>query len=116
MSRIDDRFAALRKRGEGALVPFLTAGDPDMAQSRERIFAACEAGLDVLELGLPFSDPAADGPTIQAAAERALASGVTPPICFELLAKIRQKHPNCYLKKKKKNVCNFFTIKCISKR
>ena len=71
------RFAACAAEGRAALVGYLTAFDPDRAASLDRLCVACEAGLDVLELGVPFSDPAADGPTIQAAMVRALASGAT---------------------------------------
>jgi tryptophan synthase alpha chain len=67
--------AVMRRRRAGggtALIPFLTAGDPGPEESMERMLAAVDAGADVLEVGLPFSDPVADGPTLQAAAERAL--------------------------------------------
>ena len=92
-TRYQDLFNQLATKNEGAFVPFVCIGDPNAEQSLAIIDTLIDAGADALELGIPFSDPSADGPTIQAAAERALASGVTPPICFELLAKIRQKHP-----------------------
>lgn len=82
-------FAALRERGEGAFVPFVMLGDPDLERSLEVVRALIEGGADALELGIPFSDPVADGPTIQAAAQRALAAGVTPGDCWELLEQIR---------------------------
>ena len=77
MGRIGDRMAALRARGERALVPFITAGDPDLGVTEALIPALAEAGADVIELGVPFSDPTADGPKIQQSSERALASGTT---------------------------------------
>lgn len=93
MNRYQDMFARLRDRNEGALIPFLMLGDPDLDSSYERICAVVEAGADALELGIPYSDPVADGPTIVAAANRALAAGVTPPRALQLVAKIRQQFP-----------------------
>lgn len=75
MNRIDTRFAALAKAGRKALVPFVTAGDPSLAATVPVMHALVEAGADVIELGVPFSDPMADGPTIQRSSERALARG-----------------------------------------
>jgi len=85
------RFAACAAEGRAALVGYLTAFDPDRAASLDRLCAACEAGLDVLELGVPFSDPSADGPTIQAAMVRALASGATVAATLELAAELRRR-------------------------
>jgi len=93
MERYDNLFAELKNRKEGAFVPFVTLGDPNPEQSLKIIDTLIEAGADALELGIPFSDPLADGPTIQDATLRAFASGVTPTQCFEMLATIRQKHP-----------------------
>ena len=93
MERYEQLFKQLRERKEGAFVPFVTLGDPSPEQSLKIIDTLIEAGADALELGIPFSDPLADGPTIQNAALRAFASGVTPTQCFEMLAAIRQKHP-----------------------
>ena len=76
-TRIDTRFAALKAEGRPALVTFITAGDPDMATSLEVLKALPEAGADVIELGMPFSDPMADGPAIQLAGQRALRGGQT---------------------------------------
>jgi tryptophan synthase alpha chain len=76
MNRIDSRFAALRKAARTGLIPFVTAGDPDPAWSVEILHALVAAGADAIELGVPFSDPMADGPVIQRASERALARGV----------------------------------------
>ncbi len=93
MERYETLFAQLKNRQEGAFVPFVTLGDPGPEQSLKIIDALIEGGADALELGIPFSDPLADGPTIQGAALRAFAAGVTPAQCFEMLAAIRQKHP-----------------------
>ncbi|HEF0076442.1 MULTISPECIES: tryptophan synthase subunit alpha [Citrobacter] len=93
MERYENLFAQLKERKEGAFVPFVTLGDPSVEQSLKIIDTLIEAGADALELGIPFSDPLADGPTIQEATLRAFAAGVTPSQCFEMLALIRQKHP-----------------------
>lgn len=93
MERYDNAFAQLKARQEGAFVPFVTLGDPGPEQSLKIIDTLIDAGADALELGIPFSDPLADGPTIQNATLRAFAAGVTPSQCFEMLAAIRQKHP-----------------------
>ncbi|MFZ5658217.1 MAG: tryptophan synthase subunit alpha [Pseudomonadota bacterium] len=76
MNRIDTRFAQLASAGRKALVPFVTAGDPSLAATVPVMHALVEAGADVIELGVPFSDPMADGPTIQRSSERALSRGV----------------------------------------
>ena len=93
MERYENLFAQLKDRKEGAFVPFVTLGDPSVEQSLKIIDTLIEAGADALELGIPFSDPLADGPTIQEATLRVFAAGVTPSQCFEMLALIRQKHP-----------------------
>lgn len=93
MERYASLFTQLNDRKEGAFVPFVTLGDPSVEQSLKIIDTLIEAGADALELGIPFSDPLADGPTIQEATLRAFAAGVTPSQCFEMLALIRQKHP-----------------------
>ncbi|MBT0654024.1 tryptophan synthase subunit alpha [Geomobilimonas luticola] len=77
MSRIAEKFAALAGQGEKALITFITAGDPDLATTEKLIPLMERAGADIIELGVPFSDPMADGPTIQLASERALAAGTT---------------------------------------
>jgi tryptophan synthase alpha chain len=77
MTRIDDRFAALRAEGRTAFVAYIMAGDPDAKTSAEVLRGLPAAGVDVIELGLPFTDPMADGPTIQRAGQRALAAGQT---------------------------------------
>ena len=90
-SSIAQRFAQVRAEGRSALVGYLTAYDPGRRGALDRLCAACEAGLDVLELGVPFSDPSADGPTIQAAMVRALAAGATLPRVLELAAEVRRR-------------------------
>jgi tryptophan synthase alpha chain len=77
MSRLDAAFASLRSAGRPGLVAYVTAGDPDLARSADVIRAVDRGGADVIELGVPFSDPLADGPVIQRATERALAAGTT---------------------------------------
>ncbi len=77
MSRIADCFATVRGRGEAALVPFFTAGDPDLDTTAALVRAAVDAGAHAIELGVPFSDPMADGPVLQRSAARALAAGTT---------------------------------------
>ena len=90
-TRIAQRFAALREKGEMGLVAFITAGDPSLAVSESIALALAEAGVDVIELGVPFSDPLADGPVIQRSSERALRAGTTLDGVLELAARIRQK-------------------------
>lgn len=93
MSRIEETLGALRNRGEKALITFVTAGDPDLETSEELIHTLVEAGADLIELGFPFSDPMADGPTIQASSERALAAGATLPGILDLVRRVRE-HTN----------------------
>ena len=83
------RFAALRGQGRCALMPFLMAGDPDLASTAATLLALQGAGADLIELGIPYSDPLADGPVIQAAAARALAAGTTPGRVLEMLGSLR---------------------------
>ncbi len=94
MNRYDAMFAVLKARGEAAFGAFVTLGDPDLAASARIIDALVEAGADMLEVGIPFSDPVADGPVIQAAADRALKQGVRQADCFTLLAETRARHPD----------------------
>ncbi|MCI0569970.1 MAG: tryptophan synthase subunit alpha [Myxococcaceae bacterium] len=88
--RLHRTFAALRARGETALVTYVMAGDPDLATSARVALACVEGGADVLELGFPFSDPVADGPTLQRASERALASGTTLAGVLEVAGQLRR--------------------------
>lgn len=90
MSRIADAFAALRRRGDAALIPFLMAGDPDLDATLQLVRAAADNGADLLELGMPFSDPTADGPVLQRSARRALQRGVSLPRVFELVQELRR--------------------------
>ena len=89
MSRIGERFAQLRARGEKGLVIYIMAGDPDLETTRRLILELEQAGADVIELGVPFTDPLADGPSIQAANERALASGTTLDQILEMVRGLR---------------------------
>jgi tryptophan synthase alpha chain len=89
-TRIARRFAALRAAGELGIVAYITAGDPSLDVTLEFVLALEEAGGDVIELGIPFSDPLADGPTIQRASERALKAGATLPRILELVRRIRK--------------------------
>lgn len=91
MNRIDTRFAELKAAGRTGLVPFITAGDPSAEATLAVLHALVEAGADVLELGVPFSDPMADGPVIQLASERALARGMTSAGVFDLVRRFRQR-------------------------
>ncbi|NLS12995.1 tryptophan synthase subunit alpha [Vibrio sp. SM6] len=93
MSRYQNLFDRLASQNQGAFVPFVTVCDPNPELSLEIIDTLVRAGADALELGLPFSDPLADGPTIQGANVRALNAGATPDICFEIIATIRQRYP-----------------------
>lgn len=90
-TRIDRRFADLKAQGRAAFVTFVTAGDPDYETSRDILFGLADAGADVIELGMPFSDPMADGPAIQAASVRALAGGQNMVKTLQLVAEYRAK-------------------------
>jgi tryptophan synthase alpha chain len=87
--RLDGAFAGLRKRGERALIPYFTAGDPTLAVTRQLVVEAARRGADVVELGIPFSDPLADGPVIQRATQRALGGGVTLARVLDLTREVR---------------------------
>jgi tryptophan synthase alpha chain len=89
MSRLDMTFAALRQRGERALIPYVTAGDPSLPVSARLIVEAAQRGADIVEVGIPFSDPLADGPVIQRATQRALAAGVSLPRILETIREVR---------------------------
>ena len=91
MSRIDDAFARLRADKRTGLITYTTAGDPDLPRSRDVLVALAHAGADVLEVGVPFSDPLADGPVIQRATERALAAGSTLTRVLEVVADVRAR-------------------------
>jgi len=91
MSRLADTFARLKKEGSAAFIPFVTGGDPDMETSLAILEALPAAGADIIELGMPFSDPMADGPAVQASSTRALKAGATLPKVIELVKKFRRK-------------------------
>jgi tryptophan synthase alpha chain len=90
LTRISKKFAELRESGELGIVAYITAGDPTLHATRKFVLALTEAGADVIELGIPFSDPLADGPTIQRASERALKSHTTLAQVIDLVREIRK--------------------------
>ena len=92
MTRIPQTFEHVRQEKRAALIGYITAGDPDKEKSLEIIDAACSAGLDLLEIGIPFSDPTADGAVIQRAAGRAIRAGMTLEQGIDFVRKLRQKH------------------------
>ncbi|MBX7245261.1 MAG: tryptophan synthase subunit alpha [Candidatus Sumerlaeaceae bacterium] len=89
MNRIDKVFAELKERGEAALIPYLTAGFPNLEATLPLLRALVRGGADVIELGVPFSDPVADGPTIQRSSSEALAAGTTFPKILEIVKQFR---------------------------
>lgn len=92
-TRIDARFAALKKEKRAALVTFITAGDPDLETSAKILSGLAKAGADVIELGMPFSDPMADGPAIQASSQRALKAGQTMVKTLKMVRDFRAADP-----------------------
>lgn len=94
MSRYAGMFERLAERGEGAFGAFLMLGDPDLETSARLLDVLVEGGADMIEVGIPFSDPIADGPVIQAAAVRALKAGTRVDDCFGLLGEFRERHPD----------------------
>ncbi|BBI73990.2 hypothetical protein HAALTHF_34480n [Vreelandella aquamarina] len=90
MNRIDQRFSELKQQGRKALIPYITAGDPAPQYTVGFMHALVEAGADVIELGVPFSDPMADGPVIQKACERALKQGTRLVDLLDMVAEFRQ--------------------------
>ena len=93
-NRINKKFTDLKSRGESALICYVVGGYPDFSHSEKIISALVSGGADIIEIGIPFSDPIADGPTIQDASFKALTKGMTPDKCLLLTAKIRKKFPN----------------------
>jgi tryptophan synthase alpha chain len=91
MSRLSDVFSRIRTNHHGGLVTYLTAGDPDASVSAALLIAVARAGADVLEVGVPFSDPLADGPVIQRASERALAKGMSLTGVFDIVRRVRSE-------------------------
>ncbi|MGQ0597214.1 tryptophan synthase subunit alpha [Aquabacterium sp.] len=92
VTRLDKTFATLKEQGRKALIPYITCGDPFPEKTVELMLAMAEAGADVIELGVPFSDPMADGPVIQKAAERALAKGISLARVLEDVKAFRAKN------------------------
>src|SRR5436190_8463684 len=90
MSRIGDTFAELKRSGRGGFIPFIVLGDPDLATTELLLIELAAAGADIIELGVPFSDPVADGETIQRASERALRKGVTLRDVLTCIARAKQ--------------------------
>ena len=93
-NRITEKFHELAEKGERALICYVFAGYPDIATSKQVIDALVDGGADIIEVGIPFSDPIADGPTIQAASNIALNNGMTPEKALNLVRVVRNKHPN----------------------
>ncbi len=91
MSRLDKQLTSLKEQGRTALIPFITAGDPDPAITVSLMHAMVSAGADVIELGVPFSDPMAEGPVIQRASERAVERGVSLRDCMDMVQEFRQR-------------------------
>ena len=91
MTRITDKFAALGASGRKAFIPYVTAGDPNLGATARIILELERSGADIIELGVPFSDPVADGPVIQRASERALRNGVSVRDCLSLVRRIRER-------------------------
>jgi tryptophan synthase alpha chain len=90
MGRIGDKFETLRGKKEKALIVYLTAGDPSLSVTKKLILSLEKAGVDILEIGVPFSDPTADGPVIQAASQRALKAGTTLEGVLDLVTEVRK--------------------------
>ena len=93
MSRIDRIFKRLKSKGQTALIPFIVAGDPDLETTETLVLKLAESGADIIELGVPFSDPLADGPTIQYASQRALLKGVNIKDIFNLTKRLKEIAP-----------------------
>jgi tryptophan synthase alpha chain len=93
-NRISEKFSELAKKREGALICYVVAGYPDTRTSKQIINALVKGGADIIEIGIPFSDPIADGPTIQAASNMALSKGMTPDKALQLVRSVRKQHPS----------------------
>ena len=91
MNRIERKFEQLKAKGEKAFIPFVTAGDPDLETTEKLVLAMLGAGADLVEIGVPFSDPIAEGPVIQKASKRALDGGATLMKIFDLVRRLREK-------------------------
>jgi tryptophan synthase alpha chain len=93
-NRITEKFRELAEKGERALICYVVAGYPDSTTSKQVINALVKGGADIIEVGIPFSDPIADGPTIQAASNISLRKGMTPAKALDLVRSVRKQHPN----------------------
>jgi len=93
-NRISEKFSELARKREGALICYVVAGYPDARTSNQIINALVKGGADIIEIGIPFSDPIADGPTIQAASNMALSKGMTPKKALQLVRGVRKQHPS----------------------
>jgi len=91
MNRIDNAFARLKENKEKALITFITGGDPDIHTTERLILTMADAGADFIEIGIPFSDPVAEGPVIQEASERALRKGCTVDLLFDMVDRVRKE-------------------------
>lgn len=91
MSRIDDKFAELKRSGRGGLIPFITAGDPNLETTELLLIELAKAGADIIELGVPFSDPVADGEVIQRASERALKKSITLSDTLLCISRVKKR-------------------------
>ena len=91
MNRIVEKFDYLKKKDEKAFIPFITAGDPDLSTTLELVLTLEKAGADIIEIGIPYSDPMADGPVIQASSTRALANGTKINTIMDIVKEIREK-------------------------
>ncbi|MFH1305409.1 MAG: tryptophan synthase subunit alpha, partial [Candidatus Omnitrophota bacterium] len=91
MNRIDATFKKLRSEGKKAFIPYVAAGDPDMKTTGKVLLALADAGADIIEVGIPFSDPLADGPTIQKAVQRSLKAGCTVKKVMKMVKTIRRQ-------------------------
>jgi tryptophan synthase alpha chain len=93
-NRIAEKFRELAEKDESALICYVVAGYPDTGTSKQVINALVNGGADIIEVGIPFSDPIADGPTIQAASNAALRKGMTPEKALHLVRSVRKQHPS----------------------
>lgn len=91
MNRVEERMTCLKEKGEKAFITYMTAGLPDMEKCKQIIYAQERAGTDIIELGIPFSDPVADGPVIQEASYKAILQGVTLSKVFQMVKEVRQE-------------------------
>jgi tryptophan synthase alpha chain len=91
---IDERFRELKRHSEGALIGYVTGGDPSPKISQKIVETISQVGVDIIEIGIPFSDPIADGPTIQAASNRSLNAGTTPKKIFEIVKETKKRTEN----------------------